>query len=260
MLNRKVVDTHVHLPLKSSADATQAAAQLDSELAASGVSRAVVLHLQSQPWSAKEFASAIAPYPRLRGFININPAEADAEQKLRRGIEELGFIGLKLHPRLQCFDVNGAESWQLVSLAGEMGVPVLIDAFPDGDWLMMGFDSVHFASLAKKCPRTRIIIGHFGGHHCIDFMMIAKRVPNIWFDLSYSLLYYRGSSVVANLLYCCRSMNFRRIFFGSDYPDRPVADALQLSMEVLAAHGLEEPQFEALLWRNAAEFFGWNDL
>jgi predicted TIM-barrel fold metal-dependent hydrolase len=260
MLKTKIVDAHLHLSTKYSPDVNQAVALLDSELVTCGVARAVVLHLQAQPWSAEEFASAITAYRRLRAFININPTESDAGQQLRRGIEQLKFVGLKLHPRLQRFDVNGEECRRLVSLAGEMGIPVLIDAFPDGDWLMAGFDPVLFGRLANECARTRIIIGHFGGHHCIDFMMLAKRIPNIWFDLSYSLLYYRGSSVTTNLLYCCRSMNFHRILFGSDYPDRSLKDTLQLSMDVFTAHGLEKPQLDALLWRNAVEFFGWNDL
>jgi len=260
MLRQKIVDTHVHLSPKVSPKAAVAAAAIESELAVAGVSRAIVLHLISQPWSAEDFAAAIANHPRLRGFVNVDPHAADVDLQLRQAVEKLGFIGLKLHPRLQKFELSDPASTHLVALAGEMGIPVLIDAFPDGDWLMMGFDPLRFAKLAIECPRTQIIIGHFGGHHCIDFMMLAKRIPNMWFDLSYSLLYYEGSAIIDNLLYSCRSLNFRRVFFGSDYPDRSIQQALQMSMEVFTMHELKPPQLDALLWRNAAEFFGWTDI
>src|SRR5205823_1607520 len=131
---------------------------------------------------------------------------------------------------------------RLVDAAGEIGVPVLIDAFPDGDWLTMGFHPLAFSRLATACPDTRIIIAHFGGHHCLDFMMLAKRTPNIWFDLSYSLLYYAGSSVVGNLVYCCRSLRCERVFYGSDYPDRPIGATLALSRQALCDHGLGEAE------------------
>ncbi len=257
MTMRPIIDTHLHLSPQVSPSASVAAAALECDLAASNVERAIVLHLLAQPWSAEEFAEAISNTKRLSGFINLDPFSIDAQHQLREGVERLGFIGLKLHPRLQRFDLDDPAVHRLVGYAGEINVPVLIDAFPDGDWLMMGFDPLAFARVARDCPQTRIIIGHFGGHHCLDFMMLAKRLPNVWFDLSYSLLYYEGSAVTANLLYCCRSMKYQRIFYGSDYPDRDIATTVRRSLGVFGAHGIEGAELDRLMTGNAMEFFGW---
>ena len=235
-----------------------AAASLANDLVANNVAHAAVLHLQAQPWSAEDLAEALADHPRLHGFINVHPGHSAACSQLQNGIQKLGFVGLKLHPRLQGFNLDDSNTYRLVAAAAELDVPVLIDAFPDGDWLMRGFDPLAFARLAKANPTARIIIAHFGGHHCLDFMMMAKRLPNVWFDLSYSLLYYAGSPVVDNILYCCRSMKYRRIFYGSDYPDRPVRSTLNMSLRVFADHSISGEQLDALMWRNAAEFFGWS--
>lgn len=251
------VDAHVHLSPLVSPRAIAAAAELDRQLAESGIERAVVLHLVSQPWSLEEFAEAIARFPRLVGFANVDPTRTDAATELRRAAEQLGYIGLKLHPRLQRFSLEDPAVGKLIGAAGELGLPVLIDAFPDGDWLMMGFDPLAFARIAKACPQTNIIVAHFGGHRCIDFMMLAKRIPNLWFDLSFSLLYYAGSDVVTNLIYCCRSMKFERIFFGTDYPDRPVKVSLKMSLETLSRFGIGEEHMTKLMSRNAVEFFDW---
>ena len=89
-------------------------------------------------------------------------------------------------------------------------IPTIIDAFPDGDYLYNKITTNSFFELAKKCPHSKIVIAHFGGHHCIDFMMQAKRTDNVYFDFSFSLLYYRKSSVTENLLYCMRSMKYDR--------------------------------------------------
>jgi predicted TIM-barrel fold metal-dependent hydrolase len=252
-----IIDAHLHLDDRIEGPAIVAASQLNDALAAAGIARGIVLHLEMQRWPVEEFAEAIAACDRLEGLINVHPDHPNAERDLRNGLEKLGFIGLKLHPRLQHFDVDSAPTKRLVAAAGEMGAPVLVDAFPDGDWLMQGFNPLSFADLAKSCPNTRIILGHFGGHHCIDVMMLAKRLPNVHVDLSFSWLYYRGSAVPMNLAYCCRSMRYERIFYGSDYPDRPIDISLRDSMALMAEQGIAGDALDRLMYKNAEEFFAW---
>jgi predicted TIM-barrel fold metal-dependent hydrolase len=196
----------------------------------------------------------------MKAFVNINPNSQKAEKEFQNAIERLGFIGLKLHPRLQKFDVDSDATKRLVRLAGDLNVPVLIDAFPDGTNLMQNFNSVNYAKLALHCPKTRIIWAHMGGHYAIDFMMLAKRLPNIYMDMSYSLLYYRGSSVTQDMVYAMRSMRFERIFYGSDYPDRSLHDSLHSSIQELRNQGVNELEMKKLLESNARHFFEWSEL
>ncbi|MDO9117211.1 MAG: amidohydrolase family protein [Nitrospira sp.] len=255
-----IIDAHLHLDEKVDGTAIGAVRELNRQLEEAAVDRALVLHLEIQPWSAAEVAEAISKFPRIRAFINVHPHGADPERSLREGIEGLGYIGLKLHPRLQRFGVDDDQTVRLVKAAGEMNVPVLIDAFPDGTHLMQGFSPLRYASLAKQCPGTRIIWAHMGGHHVMDFMMLAKRLPNVYFDISYSLLYYQMSSIPGDMIYAMRSMKFDRIFYGSDYPDRSVAVTLELSRQFMQSQGLSEEVMTKILGLNARDFFGWDDL
>ena len=225
-----------------------------------GINHVIALHLEMQPWSAEEVSAAIAPYPGIHAFVNVHPEQEGADLKFRNAIERLGFIGLKLHPRLQDHPVDSENTVKLVRLAGKLGVPVLIDAFPDGTHLMQGFDHLRYAELARQCTGTRIIWAHMGGHHVLDFMMLAKRLPNVYMDMSYSLLYYRSSAVPMNMVYAMRSMRFDKIFYGSDYPDRSLIESLNSSIEVLRANGVGEPELRKLLSGNACRFFGWREV
>lgn len=254
-----IIDAHLHLDEKVDGTAAGAARELARQANEAGISRVLALHLETQPWTAQEVSAAIAPYPAIRAFINVHPGKPGAARALRDGIERFGFIGLKLHPRLQEFGVDDEPTVRLVQLAGEMGVPVLVDAFPDGTHLMQGFSPVRYATLARRCPQTRIIWAHMGGHHVLDFMMLAKRLPNVHFDISYSLLYYRSSGVPADMIYAMRSMRFERIFYGSDYPDRPLGASLRLSLDVLESQ-LTPDELEKIMAGNALRFFGWIDL
>ena len=122
---------------------------------------------------------------------------------------------------------------------------------------MMGFDPLEFIKIAKQSPKTKIIFGHFGGHKCIDFMMLAKRIPNIYFDFSYSLLYFRNSSVVGDILYCCKSMRYERIFYGSDYPDRSIDLSLKSTLDEFERYSISDKDQDKLLYENANLFYQW---
>lgn len=255
----RIIDAHLHLDDKISGPAINAARALDQKLADSNISSGIVLHLETQPWPIEDVAEAIAGYDRLIGFANIHPFADDAAARLDTAKQDLGFSGLKLHPRLQSYDIADDRVAALARRAGELGLPVLVDAFPDGDWLMMGFDPLAFARLALSCPKTTFIFGHFGGHHCIDMMMLAKRIPNMHFDFSFSLLYYHMGSTIENIMYCCKSMRCDRIFYGSDYPGKDIRDSLSASQKLFTDHGFTQTEIDKLFGGNISEVLGWSN-
>ena len=250
------IDSHLHLD-SNLGPAREAAARLDERLEVADIERALVLHLDSQPWSIEEFAEAIANSPRLEACVNLDPHQRCVQDQLKRCVLDLGFIGLKLHPRLQGFAINDRAVVDLVSCAGKLEVPTVIDAFPDGTYLQAGFDPLAYAELAKLCPDAKQVWAHMGGHYVLDFLMLAKRLPNVAMDCSYALLYYRGSDVPKNMAYAMKSLNFERVFYGSDYPDRDPAESLRDSLQLLQEHGLNDLAIDAIFRKNAEEFFPW---
>jgi predicted TIM-barrel fold metal-dependent hydrolase len=253
------IDAHLHFDNRISDDIFIVAKNLNEDLKNANIDLATVLHLDIQPWDLEEVSSAISENDRLIGFANIHPFDKNSQESLRDATENMGFKGLKLHPRIQKYEISDQRVSNLISFAGEINVPVLIDAFPDGDWLSMGFDVIQFMELAKKSPKTKIIFAHFGGHHCIDFMMMAKRLPNVYFDCSYSLLYYRGSSITQNIIYCMQSMGFERVFYGSDYPDRSIQNSLDLSLYEFKKFGVSDGDLKKIMGGNFAKLLGLND-
>jgi predicted TIM-barrel fold metal-dependent hydrolase len=216
-----------------------------------GVGHAVVLHLLWQPWSVEEVAEALSEQPLLTGFVNVDPCSRSALENLQRG-HDLGFRGVKLHPRIQHYRPDDASCVALVRRAGELGMPVLLDCFPDGDWLMAGLDVLQYATLAREAPDTKVIVAHAAGHHCLDLLMLAKRVKNLWFDVSYSLLYYRGP-VIESLFYALESIRYERVLFGTDYPDRPLKISVESSLALIDDFGVTGDARSRLLWKNASE-------
>jgi predicted TIM-barrel fold metal-dependent hydrolase len=118
--------------------------------------------------------------------------------------------------------------------------------------LLSGLNVLQYAKLAREAPQTRVLVAHAAGHHCIDLMMLAKRIPNLWFDVSYSLLYYRAP-VIDALFYCLKSVRYERVTFGTDYPDRPLKTSVEMSLALLDKFGVGGEAREKLLWKNARE-------
>ncbi|QUI70396.1 amidohydrolase family protein [Pseudoalteromonas sp. M8] len=246
----KVIDAHLHLNSWQFPKLDEAINELEHQMTSANISKAVLLHLQIQPWSKEELAKALSGKGKFIPFVNIHPMDEDAKQALSLSISKLGYQGLKLHPRLQKYSPDDERVITLCRYSGELNAPVLLDAFPDGTALMQGFDPLAFARLAKACPDTSFIWAHMGGHKVIDFMMLAKRLPNVFMDCSYSLLYYRGSSVVDDLMYAMKSMRYDRIFYGSDYPDRSLSDSLTQSLEQFKKYNVQGEALEKILVQN----------
>lgn len=251
----KIIDAHTHLDDVKFPNVFDAAGELSSQVKLSDVDAAIVLHLEAQNWSMHEFSEAINEHENIHGFVNVHPANPDAKKMLREAVNDLGYIGLKLHPRLQKFQPHDVHTIDLVRYAGELGIPVLLDAFPDGTHLMADFDPLQYATLAKEAPLTKIIWAHMGGHHVIDFMMLAKRLDNVYFDISYSFLYFRGSDVPKNMAYAMKSMRYDRVFYGSDYPDRSIQQTLKDSIALFDQFEIDQVNQTKILSTNAEQFF-----
>lgn len=251
------IDSHVHLDSWKFPNIQDAAGELNQQLIDADFEKAIVLHLEIQNWSVEAMSKVITDFDRIEAFVNVHPTNPKAAEILTKAIREQFFCGLKLHPRLQKFQPDEPEVIELCRHAGTLNIPVLLDAFPDGTGLMQGFSPLAYAALAKACPNTRFIWAHMGGHHVIDFMMLAKRLENVHFDCSYSLLYFRGSSIPQNMVYAMRSMRFERVFYGSDFPDRTIKESLNASIEVLDEFGVNDTQKERLLYGNFKEFMSW---
>lgn len=261
-----IVDAHLHLDdrlgqgtarnaASSGKDrlctADQAAGQLVQEMQTCNVGHAVVLHLLWQPWSVEDVAEALAGRPMLTGFVNVDPRSPTALDDVKKGYD-LGFRGLKLHPRIQRYRPDDEVCIAVVRRAGELGMPSLIDCFPDGDWIMAGLDVRQYAALAAQAPDSQLIVAHSAGHHCLDLLMLAKRVKNLWFDVSYSLLYY-DTPVTESLFYALKSIRYERVLFGTDYPDRPLKTSVDRSLVLLDKFGVAGEDRAKLLWENALE-------
>lgn len=226
-----LIDAHVHITengiwFDTGVDASLR--RLLIELENSPISRAIILPI-NRSVSNEYVAEVCNKYPdKVIGFATVNPLQGkNAVIELERAVNSLGLRGLKLHPRLQEFSPNDSRIVPVIKRAGELGIPIVFDAFPQGPGLIEDILPLNYDRLAKEVPKARIILAHSGGSRVLDALIVAKANANIYLDISYSMLYYQGSSVAKDFIFAIKKIGVERVIYGSDFPELGIRESFE---------------------------------
>jgi len=210
----KIVDSHAHLGTCNVFDLDVPFESLLGAMDANGVRTALV-----QPFPGCEdpvklhdrIAEMKAHYPeRFLGVASINPHLGDACLKeIRRCVEDLGFVGVKLHTIGHAVLPTSRDALRVFELANELGVPVLVHT---GTGIPFAQPSLCLPA-ARRFPDLKIVLCHAGyAVFATEAMIVAKEAPNIYLEPSWC------TSV--QLKRMIRELGSeRRVLMGSDLPD-----------------------------------------
>jgi len=176
-----VFDAHTHIGANDPDGFTCSAGELLATLAPSG-SRAVVFPMhEPDGYSAANdevIRDAAQSDGRLVAFCRVNPRE-DPVAEVRRCLAA-GARGIKLHPRAENFGLLDPGVREIVAVADEARLPILIHAGRGIPAL-----GAHVLELARDYSRARFILAHAG---VCDLAWIWKEIaahPNVFFDTSW---------------------------------------------------------------------------
>ena len=154
--------------------------------------------------------------------------------KLDRFIESHRIHGLKIHPRVHRVTPQDSIVGELLDWAGEHQLPVLFDVFPYGELLdRLELHPLAFHAVAQQHPTTKIILAHAGGYKAAEAFMVAKSNPNIYLDISFTLVYFRHSSVAQDAAFTAKRLPSGRVMYGSDFPYVPLRESLETARDYL---------------------------
>lgn len=160
----------------------------------------------------------------------------EAERCIRRGM-----IAIKQH--MDAFADDPRQDL-IAALAAEYDVPIVWHA-----WYKMAqkypneSDASHIARLAKRNPRTRIVMAHMTGVGRRGIQDVAD-LPNVWVDTS-------GGYPESELLeYAVKHLGAERLVYGSDYG---AGRGFDVQVSRIYAAELSEEQRSRILVQNAAD-------
>ena len=254
-----IFDAHAHVYPAAGGFWKQASSveALIAAMDASGVSRAAVIAIEPDLPAAVACEAARAYPERLVPIGSIDPRAPGALASLDAQVREHGVRGIKLHPRMQKVGLDDLETVVPVARrCGELGVPLIVCSFLGGPGLFRDRVLEMCHELAMAAPSTRLIMAHAGGYRPLDALLILKANPNVHVDLSFSPIYFAGSSVAQDFDYLVRRADPARVLFGSDFPEAPIDASLRWFEGSADRGGLSPAHRQAILHDNAARVFG----
>lgn len=184
-----LIDAHAHLGT-SLFGVEVSMDDLLASMAENDIDQAILIPLKPRDYhfgpENRRIATAVQTDPtKFTGFARVDPWQRQAAvDELRRCIDELGMIGLYLHPFEEQFAANDEISFPLLNVLEERGLPLMIA----GGYPTFSHPS-QIADLARQFPNLTIIATH-GGQINISGMLLADALrtmrtnPNVIMETS----------------------------------------------------------------------------
>jgi uncharacterized protein len=178
----ELFDAHTHVGQNDPDGMRQSPEELLAGLELAGARGAFVFPMQEPTGYRAANDMVIEAARRSDGvlipFCRVNPHE-DAVTEAERALAN-GARGIKLHPRAEEFTLDHPRVRDLVALADERTLPVLIHA---GRGIpALGLDAVE---LAGAFPNARLILAHAGVSDLSWIWRVAPDLPNLLFDTAW---------------------------------------------------------------------------
>ena len=203
--------------------------------------------------SNEEVAGWIGARPdRFAGLASV-PLDRpmDAVRELRRCVQELGFVGLRMLPWLWEVPPTDRRFYPLYATCVELGVPFCTQVGHTGPLRPSepGRPIPYIDQIAIDFPELTIVGGHIGYPWTEEMVAVARKHENVYIDTSA----YTSKRIPGELIaYMKTASGSRKVLFGSNYPMIQPAAAL----DGLDNLGLGAETSERYLHENAQRVFG----
>ena len=258
-----LVDSLVHPSLNGTWMNKPADAGFDvliSGMRAAGIAKACAIGMWGMDgYKHGAFIAACHRHPELIPIAGYKPTDASAIDAELAQLKQLGYRGIKIHPRFSDIDIKSSIVGEVFKGARDHGLVVFyctymhcaLERWPDAD---------PFLSLVqglKAAPSTRVVLVQGGDVELLRYMQLVRFNENLLLDLSHTLLKYPGSSIDLDISFLFRQFD-RRICIGTDWPQFSCIQ-LRERFEHFAA-GLDEDRRLNIASRNLLRFLGLDDL
>jgi uncharacterized protein len=231
----ELFDAHTHLGQNDPDGMRQAPEELIAGLEAAGARGAFVFPMHEldgyAPANDMVLEAARSSGGLLIPFCRVNPHDdpvAEAERSLANGAR-----GIKLHPRAEQFTLDHPRVRDLVALADERTLPVLIHAGRGIPAL-----GLHAVELAGEFPNARLILAHAGICDLSWIWRVAPDHPNLLFDTAWWM--------PADMAALFSLVPPGQILFASDSPYGATVIAPAFQLRVALQAGLSPEQIRSI--------------
>lgn len=188
-------------------------------------------------------------------FVSFNGKDkGEIDGELLR-IKQLGYVGIKLHPRMGGFMLNDSRLPFVIDKANEYGLVVMLCTYFYSNTQSLACNNVYQLGemLLNIDASSKLILLHGGVVRLLDVMEIVRAFPNTLLDLSLTMCKYSGSSLDMDIGFLFRQFD-RRVCVGTDHPEISHKQ-LRERFDYFAA-GTTVEKAENIAYKNLVSFTG----
>lgn len=178
---------------------------------------------------------------KFAGMANPNPHLTDEvyDKEVRRCMEELGFVGIKIHTFAHGVHPGGRDGQRVFKLARELDIPVMVHT---GAGIPFANPS-NLIDVAEKFPNVKIIIAHCGMMVLAGETYTAMKLhKNLYADITWT-----GGFLLRHWI---RELGADRFMFGTDH-----ADNCGTELAKVRTSGLTKHEQEYVLYKSAQQIY-----
>lgn len=165
--------------------------------------------------------------------------------------------GFKIHTRLQKISTDDyPDLFDAFQTVEKYKLPVIIDAFYTGHNFSIQPNLSRIAEMIQLFPENNFVIAHSGGIKALEYFMHLRKLPNVYFDLSFSLAYLQHASVYQDFKTLIRFGDKEKILFGTDFPFISAKNQLTAFIDIARELVLSEQHIDNILFANSDRVFG----
>lgn len=201
------------------------------------------------------FAAECARWPRLVPIAGVDPKAGARLAGELDVVRDLGYAGIKLHPRLSEWEPDAGALGEVLGLAAERGLVTFYCTYLHAPAARHPASDPYYVLVGalKQAPDARVVLAHGGGVDLLRHAELVRHNENLLLDLSFTLLKYRGSSIDADAAWLFEQFD-RRVCVGSDHPEFAPLELRRHLDRALAT--LPRDKAENVAHRNLARFLG----
>ncbi len=241
-----------------------------------------------------ELAELAGRYPEaIIPFANVHPDNPIAAEEFRRCVEDLGFRGLKLYPKMGFAPDHPVLMEEVYPLCADKKLPVITHCSRGGvarkGWGKVECDRVTapfaYKPVLERFSDLRICLAHYGGDQDwenyidkgfhpdnpaakegnwlwqINEMLTCGDYDNLWTDISYTIFRYNKYAPLLRLLLTekvkdCDRTILDRVLFGSDFYMTRQESLSEKAVSIRLRVELGEDVFTRIAKKNPLEFLG----
>jgi predicted TIM-barrel fold metal-dependent hydrolase len=169
-------------------------------------------------------------------------------------LRELGYLGVKIHPRLTRTTFADPRLVEVLAAAALHDLRVLVCSYNFGHpgYASGELGPAHLMAAIDAAPGAKVIVLHGGACNVLEWSEWVRPRHDVLLDLSFTIARYAGSSVDLDLEYLFDSLD-ERLCVGSDHPQFDLFTLRQRFDRF--AGGISREKADRIAFGNLARFF-----